>query len=583
MKQPNSKKKPSQILFHYIKPYKNLFILDMLSVLFISLIDLFFPLVSRYCMYTLVPNNNYMIFIIAMISMLVVYIIRTAFSYIMWYYGHRAGISVETDIRKDLFAHIQTLGYDYFDENRVGHLLSRLTTDLFDIGEIVHHGPEDVFMSVITLGGALILMFRIEWHLALVITILLPIFILVVLKCRKNMRDASREVKVSTAIINADFESGLSGFRTAKAFANEKEEMVKFTRSNKKYRSSKNRFYNAMAVFNSTMEFFISVLSLTIIALGGLLVMRNKMNFIDLVTFSLYITTFVSPIRRLSVTAELFANGSAGFSRFYALMNIEPTIKDSPNAYPLSDVKGNINIKDVSFSYKEGEEVLHNISLEIKSGETIAFVGASGSGKTTLSKLIPRFYDVKQGEILIDGANIKNFTQDSLHQNIGVVSQDVFLFAAPIRENIRYGRLNATDEEIEWAAKKAEIYDDIINMENGFDTNVGERGSLLSGGQKQRISIARIFLKNPPILILDEATSALDSITEAKIQKTFEELSSGRTTIVIAHRLSTIKNATEIAVIDKGCIVEKGTHNDLMSKNGEYANLVKAQQLQNEY
>lgn len=572
-----------KIILHYIRPYKKLFILDMFAALLISLVDLFFPLISRYCMYTLVPNNNFKIFIIAMISLLVAYIIRTAFSYIMWFWGHNAGISVETDIRRDLYAHIQTLGYDYFDNNRIGHLMSRLTTDLFDVGEIVHHGPEDVFMSVITIGGSLILMFRIEWHLALIIAILIPIFIIVVLKCRNNMRDASREVKVSTASINADFESGLSGFRTAKAFANEEEEMQKFTKANKKYRSSKNRFYKAMALFNSTMEFFIAILSLTIIAVGGILVMKEKMNYIDLVTFSLYITTFVSPIRRLSVTAELFANGSAGFNRFTSLMSIEPSIKDSPDAYPIKNVKGNIEIKNVSFSYNKGEEVLHSVSLDILSGETVAFVGASGSGKTTLSKLIPRFYDVDEGEILIDNNNIKDLTQNSLHKSIGVVSQDVFLFADTIKENIRYGRLDASDDEIIEAAKKAEIYDDIMNMDEGFDTFVGERGASLSGGQKQRISIARIFLKNPPILILDEATSALDSITEAKIQKTFEELSEGRTSIVIAHRLSTIKNATKIVVIDKGKIVEKGTHASLMNENGEYASLVKTQELRNEY
>ena len=568
-----------QIFLSYFKPHIGLFLMDMVCALAIALIDLAFPAISRWCMYTLLPQNAWKTFWLVMLAVFAAYILRSVFTYMIWYWGHNFGILVETDIRRDLFQHIQKLGYDYFDNHRIGQLMSRLTADLFDITELAHHGPEDIFVSIVTIVGALIIMFRIQWRLALVIAVMIPIFLVIVWNCKSAMRNASRNVKKATASINTDFESGLSGIRTAKAFANEGEELHKFDSANMSYRDSKYQYHKAMGRFNAVMEFFLCILSVIVIAVGGALIMKDRLNTIDLITFSLYITTFVAPIRRLAVTSELIANGTAGLHRFVELMKTEPTLKDSKDAKVLTNVKGRIDIKDVSFAYQPERKILNHVSLSIKAGEMIAFVGSSGGGKTTLSQLIPRFYDVGSGCICIDGHDVRNVTQDSLHQNVGVVSQDVFLFADSIAENIRYGRLDATMEEVIEAAKLAEIYDDIIAMPDGFETNVGERGVLLSGGQKQRISIARIFLKNPPVLILDEATSALDSVTEAKIQKTFEKLSAGRTTIVIAHRLSTVKNADRIAVIDRGEIKELGSHEELMEQNGEYAALVQTQML----
>ena len=568
-----------QIFLSYFKPHIGLFLMDMVCALAIALIDLAFPAISRWCMYTLLPQNAWKTFWLVMLAVFAAYILRSVFTYMIWYWGHNFGILVETDIRRDLFQHIQKLGYDYFDNHRIGQLMSRLTADLFDITELAHHGPEDIFVSTVTIVGALIIMFRIQWRLALVIAVMIPIFLVIVWNCKSAMRNASRNVKKATASINTDFESGLSGIRTAKAFANEGEELHKFDSANMSYRDSKYQYHKAMGRFNAVMEFFLCILSVIVIAVGGALIMKDRLNTIDLITFSLYITTFVAPIRRLAVTSELIANGTAGLHRFVELMKTEPTLKDSKDAKVLTNVKGRIDVKDVSFAYQPERKILNHVSLSIKAGEMIAFVGSSGGGKTTLSQLIPRFYDVGSGCICIDGHDVRNVTQDSLHQNVGVVSQDVFLFADSIAENIRYGRLGATMEEVIEAAKLAEIYDDIIAMPDGFETNVGERGVLLSGGQKQRISIARIFLKNPPVLILDEATSALDSVTEAKIQKTFEKLSAGRTTIVIAHRLSTVKNADRIAVIDRGEIKELGSHEELMEQNGEYAALVQTQML----
>lgn len=568
-----------QIFLSYFKPHIGLFLMDMACALAIALIDLAFPAISRWCMYTLLPQNAWRIFWIVMLAVFVAYVLRSIFTYMIWYWGHNFGILVETDIRRDLFKHIQKLSFDYFDNHRVGQLMSRLTADLFDITELAHHGPEDIFVSTVTIVGALIIMFRIQWRLALVIAIMIPVFLVIVWNCKNAMRNTSRNVKRATASINTDFESGLSGIRTAKAFANECAELYKFDYANMNYRDVKYQYHKAMGRFNAVMEFFLCVLSVIVIAVGGALIMKGELSIIDLVTFSLYITTFVAPIRRLAVTSELIANGTAGLHRFVELMKTEPALKDSSNAEILTNVKGKIDIQHVSFAYQSERNILNNISLTIQPGEMIAFVGSSGGGKTTLSQLIPRFYDVSSGRICIDEHDVRAVTQDSLHQNVGVVSQDVFLFADSIAENIRYGRLDATMEEVIEAAKLAEIYDDIVAMPDGFETNVGERGVLLSGGQKQRISIARIFLKNPPVLILDEATSALDSVTEAKIQKTFEKLSAGRTTIVIAHRLSTVKNASRIAVIDKGKIVELGSHEELMKQNGEYANLVQTQTL----
>ena len=569
-----------RIFLSYFKPHRGLFILDMICALMIALIDLAFPYISRWCMYELLPQSAYRTFFAVMGAVGIAFAVRAVLTYIIGYYGHTFGILVEADIRRDLFEHMQELDFGYYDRNRTGALMSRLTSELFEITELAHHGPEDIFISGVTIVGALAIMFTIQWRLALVIAAILPVFFAVVWMCRRSMSEASKQVKQKTAVINAGIESGISGNRTAKAYANEQEELEKFNDSNNVYKTSKREFHKAMGRFNAVMEFFLCILSAAVITVGGFLIMRGQMNTVDLITFSLYIATFVNPVRRLSNFSELLANGTAGFGRFLELMRTEPQMKDAPDAAELRDVKGQVDVDHVSFAYEGDLDVLHDVDLHVGAGETLAVVGPSGGGKSTLCQLIPRFYDVTEGSIRIDGQDVRHVTQRSLRQQVGVVQQDVFLFADSILNNIRCGKPDATEEEVVRAAKLAEIYDDIAAMPDGFDTYVGERGTLLSGGQKQRISIARIFLKNPPVLILDEATSALDSVTEAKLQQTFEKLSQGRTTIIIAHRLSTVRNADRIAVIENGRVAELGSHRELMEKNGAYAQLVRTQELQ---
>ena len=565
------------IFLSYFGPHKKLFFLDMLCAAFVAIVDLCYPLASRYALNRLLPENAYHAFFVLAGILVLAYLLRALMHFVVTYWGHTFGIRVEADIRSDLFRHLQTLGFDYFDRNRTGQLMSRLTTDLFEITELAHHGPEDLLISCATIIGSLTIMFSMEWRLALIVSILVPIFILTIQARRKRLGEVSRQVKAKVAIINTEIESSLSGMRTSKAFANEEREYHKFHEANERFKQSKRSHHKEMGIFFGTVEFFIPLMSVAVIAFGGLLIMQGKMDYVDLITFTLYVSSFTSPVRKLAAFAEQYTIGIAGLQRFTEIMRTEPALDDAPDAEELTGVTGDIRAEGVKFTYDGQLEVLHQLDLHITPGETVAIVGPSGGGKTTLCQLIPRFYEVTEGVIHIDGKDIRHVTQKSLRKNIGIVQQDVFLFADTILENIRYGRPDATMEEIVEAAKKAEIYEDIMAMPNGFETYVGERGTLLSGGQKQRVSIARIFLKNPPILILDEATSALDTITESKIQGAFDELAKGRTTLIIAHRLSTIRNASRILVIGDGIIQEEGTHAELMALNGIYADLYNTQ------
>ena len=574
---------PLRIFLSYFKPHRRLFALDMTCAFLIALIDLAFPLVSRQAMYTWLPEKQFRVFFIVMAAVVVAYVLRSGLYFVVAYWGHTFGIRVEADIRRDLYHHMQELGFDFYDRNRTGQLMSRLTSDLFELTELAHHGPEDLFISVVTIFGALAVMFAVRWELALVLLVLLPVLLWTAMRRRRQMSDASRAAKQKTGTINAAIESGLSGVRTTKAFANEAEQQQRFDEANEVFKTAKRGFHKEMGRFNAVMEFFTGILPVVVIAVGGWLIMRERMDYVDLITFSLYVTAFVSPIRKLANFAEMFSNGFAGLHRFVELMRTEPTIQDAPDAQELTDVRGDVDVEDVTFAYGDKTDVLHHVTLHIPAGETVALVGPSGGGKSTLCQLLPRFYDVDSGSISIDGHDVRKLTQGSLRRSIGIVQQDVFLFADTIRENIRYGRPGASDEEVERAARQAEIYDDIMAMPDGFDTYVGERGALLSGGQKQRVSIARIFLKNPPILILDEATSALDSVTESKIQGAFDRLARGRTTLIIAHRLSTIRSASRILVIRDGRIAEEGSHQALLALNGEYARLYHTQNVGETY
>lgn len=567
-----------KIFVSYYKPHWKLFLLDMVCALCICIVDLLFPMVSRWSMQTLLPQKLFTAFFAVMAALVGAYVLKGVLYYIVTYWGHLLGVRMEADIRRDLFAHMQDLSFSFYDKNRTGQLMSRVTGDLFEITELAHHGPEDLFISSVTILGAFCIMLTVQWKLALVVFAVIPIFILFTALTRKKMMKASIEVKAKLAGINGEVESSISGMRTAKAFANEQAESDKFNAANDQFRGAKRGYYRTMAFYQSGMEFFMGILSALVIAFGGYLIMVGQMDFIDLTTFALYVTTFITPIRKLSAFVEQFMQGMAGFKRFVELMRVQPDIQDAPDARTLEHVKGDILVDDVSFRYESSAEpVLDHVTLHVRPGETVAVVGPSGGGKSTLCQLIPRFYDVTGGRVLVDGQDVRELQQRSLREHIGIVQQDVFLFAGTIYDNIRYGRPDATEAEVVEAAKRAEIYDDIMQMPDGFQTQVGERGVMLSGGQKQRVSIARIFLKDPPILILDEATSALDSVTEARIQSAFEELAQGRTTLIIAHRLSTIRSASHIIVIDGCGIAEEGTHEELMAKGSEYARLYSLQ------
>ena len=563
----------------YIKPHGKAFAIDMALSVSIAAVDLLFPYVSRWSMRNLLPEGLFRTFFTVMLIMFAAYLIRAVCQYFVTVVGHRMGTLVEADMRRDVFSHMQELSYSFFDRNRTGVLLARVTNDLFEIVELAHHGPENILTCSLTLVGALVILLTINPLLTLVLVVMLPACIIFSMRQRLNMQAANREVKKRTGEINAAIESGISGIRTSKAFANEAAEDQKFAAANEAFKASKISFYRAMGLFHAGIEAAVSLMQVAVISFGGFLIMQNRLSYIDLITFTLYVSTFTSPIRKLVQFMEIYTQGMTGFDRFVELMRTQPEIQDSPNAKILTDVKGDIRFEDVSFSYNDGTKVLDHVNLRIAPGETVSLVGSSGGGKTTMCHLIPRFYDVTGGRVTVDGTDVRDLTQASLRGSIGIIQQDVFLFADTVMENIRYGRPDATDREVVEAAVRARIHEDILQMPDGYQTNVGERGVVLSGGQKQRISIARVFLKNPPILILDEATSALDSVTEKQIQESLDVLSKGKTCLVIAHRLSTVRDADRIAVVDGMHIIEQGSREELLALGGAYAKLEKAQEL----
>ena len=569
--------KPLKIFMAYVFAHKGLFALDMVCALAVAAIDLVFPWVSRTAMNTLLPQKLFAAFFTVMAVMVAAYFLKSVLYYVITVVGHRMGVLTESDMRRDIFTHMQDLSCSFYDKNRTGVLMSRITSDLFEVTELAHHGPENIVICTLTILGALIVLFTIRWELALALAVILPLCLWFTLSQRLRMKRANVEVKRKTADIYAAIESSISGIRTAKAFANEHVEHEKFEGANALFRGAKVEYYKSMGLFMSGMEFTTGIMQVVVVAFGGFLIMRGKMDFVTLITFSLYVSTFVTPVRKLAQFSEQYMQGAAGFERFLEIMRTEPEIQDSPDARELGEVEGRVEYRDVSFSYSNGVPVLSHIDLEVEPGQCLAVVGPSGGGKTTLCQLLPRLYDVTGGAVLVDGHDVRELTQASLRRSIGMLQQDVFLFAGTIRENIRYGRGDATDEEVVAAAVRAEIHDEIMALPDGYDSYIGERGVMLSGGQKQRVSIARIFLKNPKILILDEATSALDTVTEQRIQASLDALCEGRTSIIIAHRLSTIRHADRIAVIEGEGIVETGSHEELMKKNGVYASLVRAQ------
>jgi len=561
----------------YYKPYWKLFALDMSCAFLIAAIDLVFPLITRQFINDIIPNGKLRIFYIFIIALLALAVIRAVLNYIIDYWGHMVGTRMERDMRRDLFEHLQTLSFDYFDNIKTGHIMSRIVNDLREISELAHHGPEDLFLSLVMLIGSFIILTTIEWRLTLIIYSFLPLLIWYATLKRKKMAGAFRSVRKRIANVNAQLENSISGIRVAKSFTNEEYEIEKFNEGNREFNNSREFAYKVMAEFFAGIFFLSNILNIITLSVGGFFVYRGYINIGDLVAYLLYINFFLQPIRKLTNFTQQFQDGMTGFERFVEIMKVKPSILDKEDAVTLKEIKGKIEFKNVAFKYSEEKFVLSNIDLAIMPGETMALVGPSGGGKTTLCQLIPRFYEVNDGEILVDGINIKDIKMKSLRENIGLVQQDIFLFTGTIKENILYGKPDAEDAEVAKAAKDANIHDFIISLPEGYDSYIGEKGIKLSGGQKQRISLARAFLKNPAILILDEATSALDSEAEIIIQQALEKLTVGRTVLVIAHRLSTIKNANQIVVLTDEGIKEKGNHDELIARDGLYTKLYNAQ------
>jgi len=560
--------------FSYYKPHKRLFIIDFSSAVIVAILELAFPVAVQWFIDELIPGRNWNIILTASILLFIVYLLSTFLNYVVTYWGHKLGVNIETDMREDLFNHVQKQSFRFFDNTKTGHIMSRITNDLFEIGELAHHGPEDLFIAAMTFVGAFIIMFTINVKLSLVILFVVPILIVLITYSNIQMSKAWRTMYDNIAGVNARIEDAVSGVRVVQSFTNEDYERRRFRKNNYLFRETKLTAYRVMAFVSSNIYILMRVMTLIVLIFGAWLSFNGELLYGEFMAFILFVNILFRPIEKISTLLEMYPKGMAGFKRFIDLLDIDPEINDKKDAIMVNGLRGNISFNDVTFGYEKTESpVLKNMSFDIQAGETIAFVGPSGAGKTTICSLIPRFYDVDRGSITIDGIDIRDMTMRSLREHIGIVQQDVFLFTGTLRENIAYGKLDATDEEIEEAARRAHMVEFINELPDGYETEVGERGLKLSGGQKQRIAIARMFLKNPSILILDEATSALDTETEAIIQEALTELSKNRTTLVIAHRLATIKNADRIMVVTKDGIEEEGTHEELINRNGLFAHL----------
>lgn len=561
---------------YYYRPHRKIFYADMAASMLLSLVGIIYPIITRKMLNDFIPNRNYRFVVLFGIMLLGAYFIKMLLNYFVQYYGHVMGVRMQAQMRSDMFNKLETLPFGFFDNNETGKIMSRMTNDLMDISELAHHGPENLIISTASVIIAFIYLSTVNIYLALVSFICVPFLIGISASLRKKMRKAFMDSRTSIAEINASLESSISGIRVTKSFNNSAEERKKFEIGNKKFVAARKDAYKAMGQFHSGNTFVTDIFNVVVLIVGGLFLYKGKINLGDYSAFIISINMFVYPVLNLIGFMEQYQNGVTGFERFTDIMDAEPE-KDSENAVDAGVLSGQIEFKNVSYAYDGENDVLENVNFTVNKGEKFALVGPSGGGKTTICHLIPHFYNVTDGEIFIDGKEIHTFTMESLRRNIGIVQQDVYLFNASVKDNILYGRLNATDEEVIEAAKKASIHDYIMSLPKGYDTQIGERGVRLSGGQKQRLSIARVFLKNPPILILDEATSALDNSTEILIQKALDSLCEGRTTLIVAHRLSTVKSADKIAVIDDGKIKEYGTHEELLSENGIYSELYKLQ------
>ncbi|WP_457982881.1 ABC transporter ATP-binding protein [Bacillus paralicheniformis] len=563
--------------FSYYKPHKRLFFIDFSSAIIVAVLELAFPLVVQWFIDTLIPGGDWLEIVWVSIGLLLIYLLSTGLQYIVNYLGHKLGINIETDMRQELFQHVQRQSFRYFDNTKTGHIISRITNDLFDIGELAHHGPEDLFIAVMTFFGAFWIMLTINVKLALVAVLFVPLLIILITYSNIRMNRAWRQMYSEIADVNARVEDSVSGVRVVQSFTNERFEISRFLKNNQKFRKAKLKGYKTMALTTAGTFLMTRLMILAVLVYGAWLSFSGNMSYGEFVGFVLYVNVLFKPIDKISAILELYPKGMAGFKRFTELIDTKPQIVDRKDAIDVQLLEGNIVFKNVTFGYEKHKPVLQGVDLSITAGETVAFVGPSGAGKTTISSLIPRFYDIDGGSITIDGIDIRDMTKRSLRSQIGIVQQDVFLFTGTLRENIAYGKLDATDEEIQRAAKMAHLEQLIESLPDGYETQVGERGLKLSGGQKQRIAIARMFLKNPPILILDEATSALDTETEQVIQNALTELAKDRTTLVIAHRLATIRNADRIVVVTENGIAEEGTHDELVERGGIFANLHRVQ------